>query len=154
MRSTAMLLSVWPLVVACGGTEMQPSNTTSDSWSSETGTTPLTFEAQARTGRKLYAARCASCHGDAGEGKKAPALVGVSAGALPLDPPPTAKVRSVQFRTAADVAGFVVHHMPADAPGSLREDQYWAILAFDLKANGVDLGNKRLDATSAPGVVL
>ena len=30
--------------------------------------------------------------------------------------------------------------MPADAPGSLSLDEYVAILAFDLHANGVDLG--------------
>lgn len=48
----------------------------------------------------------------------------------------------------ADVADFVVKSMPAKAPGSLAEQQYWAILAFDLKANGIDL-DKKLDATVA-----
>jgi hypothetical protein len=42
--------------------------------------------------------------------------------------------------------------MPPDGP-KLTEEQYWAILAFDLKANGVDPG-KPLDGTSAAGVII
>ncbi|HEY2514296.1 MAG TPA: cytochrome c [Polyangiaceae bacterium] len=113
-----------------------------------------TFAQQAGEGAKLYADKCASCHGANGEGGDAPRVVGLSQGALPLNPSPSAKYRKGTFHTAADVAGFVVKAMPPDAPGSLSEAQYWAILAFDLKANGVDLGNKHLDATSAPTVVV
>jgi hypothetical protein len=39
--------------------------------------------------------------------------------------------------------------MPPKAPGSLPAEQYWAILAFDLKANGIDLGDKKLDGELA-----
>jgi mono/diheme cytochrome c family protein len=112
------------------------------------------FEAQAQEGQKLYGANCASCHGAAGEGSGAPRVVGVAKGALPLDPPSGAKARKVQFRTAADIAGFVVKTMPPGQPGKLTEEQYWAILAFDLTANGVDLGKKHLDATTAGSVVI
>ena len=76
-------------------------------------------------------------------------MVGLKQGALPLDPPAGAKYRKTQFKTVADVAGFAVKTMPADNPGSLTEEQYWAILAFDLKANGIDLGDKKLDAQLA-----
>jgi hypothetical protein len=41
--------------------------------------------------------------------------------------------------TVADVATFAVATMPPSAPGSLAEADYWAILAFDLHANGIDL---------------
>jgi hypothetical protein len=37
------------------------------------------------------------------------------------------------------VAAFVATKMPANKPGSLTADEYYAILAFDLKANGVDV---------------
>jgi len=60
----------------------------------------------------------------------------------------------VQFHTAADVFGFVKANMPGDAPGSLSDEQYAAIMAFDLKANGVDLTGKTVDATTAPTIVL
>jgi hypothetical protein len=53
-----------------------------------------------------------------------------------------------------DIFDFVKANMPPNSPGKLSDQEYWAILAFDLKANGVDLAGKKLDATSAPGVVL
>jgi cytochrome c5 len=137
-------------LIACGG-ETPPAESPSGKVAS---TTNATFEAQATEGQRLYAANCASCHGAGGEGGKAPRLVGVSQGALPLDPPGTAKFRKAQFRTAADIAGFVVKAMPPGDAGKLTEDQYWAILAFDLKANGVDLGQKHLDGTTAASVVI
>ncbi|HTJ44240.1 MAG TPA: c-type cytochrome [Kofleriaceae bacterium] len=93
-------------------------------------------------GGQLYGEKCARCHGDAGQGTdKAPAVVGVDKGALPLDPREGSK-RDVQFHTAADIGGWAAKHMPADAPGSLSLDDYVAILAFDLHANGVDLGSE------------
>ena len=109
-------------------------------------------EAQIAEGQKLFGKYCASCHGDAGQGgKKSPPVVGKDA--LPLDPPAGAKVRKTQFHTAKDVADFVVKNMPAKKPGSLKPDEYWAILAFDLKANGVDVKGK-VDEAAAAKVVL
>jgi hypothetical protein len=32
--------------------------------------------------------------------------------------------------------------MPPKAPGSLSAEEYWAILAFDLSANGIQLEQK------------
>lgn len=147
------------LFIACGGQTPPAESPVAETATSAEGATPkaaegATFEAQAAEGQKLYAAHCASCHGASGEGGDAPRLVGVAQGALPLDPPKGAKHRKQQFRTAADVASFVVATMPPGEAGKLTEDQYWAILAFDLKANGVDLGSKRLDASTAPSVVI
>ncbi|MCU1280934.1 MAG: hypothetical protein JWM53_4480 [bacterium] len=108
---------------------------------------------QAAEGGKLFAKHCAKCHGNAGQGsKKAPPVVGKDA--LPLDPPTGAKVRKEQFHTAQDVAQFVASKMPANKPGSLTVDQYYAILAFDLKANGVDVSNKKIDPTTAAEIKL
>ena len=108
---------------------------------------------QAAEGGKLYAKHCARCHGDAGQGtKKAPPVVGKEA--LPLDPPAGAKVRKDQFHTAQDVAAFVAAKMPANKPGSLTADQYYDILAFDLKANGVDVSGKKIDPTTAAEIKL
>jgi len=99
-------------------------------------------KSQAAAGGKLYADHCASCHGDSGEGIPggAPAVVGKDA--LPLDPPASAKYRKATFHTVRDVYDFVKANMPAKAPGSLSQDQYLAIVAFDLMANGVDLTGK------------
>ncbi len=98
-----------------------------------------TAEEQVARGARLYASSCAKCHGDAGEGSEdAPPLVGE--GALPLEPR-AGQERAVKFHTAADVAGFVVENMPpkASARAKLSADDYWAILGFALKANGVNL---------------
>jgi cytochrome c len=101
---------------------------------------PTSFAEQMSNGQKLYAEHCASCHGDSGEGgTKAPPVVGIANGALPLDPPSDRQLRKSRFETVADVANFVVANMPPKKAGSLTNDQYWAILAFDLHANGIDL---------------
>lgn len=97
------------------------------------------FETQADRGQRLYGEHCASCHGASGEGgDAAPPLVGLDDGALPREPRP-GTVRDVEFVTVADVAGFAVENMPPTDPGGLATDEYLAILAFDLKANGITL---------------
>ena len=131
-------------MTACGGSK--PAETATN----ESGSAPATFAEQVTQGQALFGEHCAKCHGASGEGTdKGPPVVGLNKGALPLDPPSTAKVRTTQFKTVADIAGFVVKNMPADAPGSLTEGQYYSILAFDLKANGINLGEKKLDGALA-----
>jgi cytochrome c len=145
----AVALSVPLFVLACGGSSPPPNPPPSaPSTGAVTGAAPATFAEQVALGQKLYADNCASCHGASGTGGKAPPVVGLKTGALPLNPPPNAKYRKTQFKTVADVADFVTKNMPPTAPGSLTPDQYWAILAFDLKANGIDL-DKKLDASTA-----
>jgi cytochrome c len=103
-------------------------------------------------GTEVYTERCSTCHGKGGEGTpNGPAVVGATA--LSLDPPAGAKVRKSQFVTVADVAEFVVKNMPGDAPGSLGEDDYFAVLAFDLHANGIDLDQK-LDSALAASLTI
>jgi cytochrome c len=104
-------------------------------------TTLASFTEQVAQGQTLYAQNCASCHGDAGQGAKAPRVVGLKEGALPLDPPADRKLRKGQFATVADVAQFAVANMPPKKAGSLTADQYWAILAFDLHVNGIDVSS-------------
>ena len=75
-----------------------------------------------------------------------PPVVGKAA--LPLDPPAKARVRKAKFVTAADLAKFVKAAMPMDAPGSLSDDDTYAIVAHNLKLNNIKL-DKKVDATSA-----
>jgi cytochrome c len=99
-------------------------------------------KSQAAAGGALYADHCAACHGDHGEGIPGGAPPVVGKNALPMDPPASAKYRKATFHTARDVYDFVKANMPAKAPGTLSQDQYLAITAFDLMANGVDLAGK------------
>ena len=141
--------------VACGGEQTPPASPggAAGPGGGPTAAAPKTFAEQVTAGQSLYGANCASCHGSSGEGTNAPRVVGLDKGALPLDPPADRKYRKTQFKTAADVAGFVVKNMPPNKGGSLTEEQYWSILAFDLHANGVDLPQK-LDGSNAATVVL
>lgn len=107
--------------------------------------------AQIEQGKQLYVENCAKCHGDAGQGTdKGPPVVGKEA--FPQKPRDGAK-RDVEFHTAADVFAWATQHMPGDAPGSLATDQYLAIFAFDLTANGIKL-DKPLDGPAAQAIVL
>jgi len=111
----------------------------------------LTAATQIEQGKKLYTEQCSKCHGAAGQGTKdAPPVVGKEA--FPLDPRPKAK-RDTKFHTAADVFAWASKHMPAKKPGTLTTEQYLAIFAFDLDANGVKL-DKPLDGAAAGKIVL
>ena len=113
--------------------------------------TAPTVTAQIEQGKQLYVANCAKCHGDGGLGTdKGPAVVGKDA--FPLHPRAGAK-RDVDFHTAADIFGWATKHMPADHPGSLSTEDYLAIFAFDLTANGVKLAGP-LDGPMAQSIVL
>jgi S-disulfanyl-L-cysteine oxidoreductase SoxD len=141
------------VLFACGGSAPPPAAPATTPAPAETAAAtsgaPGAFAAQAQTGMDLYVKNCAGCHGAHGNDGKAPPVVGLDKGALPLDPPPGAKFRKSQFKTVGDVADFVVKAMPPKAPGSLSADEYFAILAFDLQANGIDLGDKKLDGALA-----
>ena len=148
-------LAAFSALVACGGGGTPEPAATGGAGANAPTTVPAgeDGEAQAARGAKLYADDCASCHGANGEGTRgAPPVVGKDA--LPLDPRPTQKYRKTQFHTALDVAGFVTKNMPPKNPGSLKESEYWDILAFDLKANGVPVAGKHVDATTAADIKL
>jgi mono/diheme cytochrome c family protein len=157
-----MLRKVLPFVVSlgvisCGGSappaeapEAPPAEGAAPAAEATPAPAPQNFAEQVALGQTLYGEKCAGCHGSGGEGTpKGPKVVGLKEGALPLDPPATAQFRKTQFKTVMDIAAFVVKAMPPNEGGSLSDEQYFAILAFDLKANGIDLGDKKLDAALA-----
>src|SRR5262249_33390967 len=111
-------------------------------------------QVQIDRGQGVYSHNCARCHGASGQGTdKAPMLVGIAKGALPLDPPASRQFRKTQFRTALDVANFVVPNMPPDPAPRLSGDDAWAVLAFALSANGVAL-SKPVGPDNAASIVL
>ena len=131
-------------LAACGGAQTEPQSQATAT--SAMGAVPQSADEQVALGQKLYGQKCAECHGPNGTGTKdAPPVVGSNA--LPAQPPAGHK-RNMTFSTADDVAKFVKKTMPADSPGTLTDEEVYAILAFDLKANGVAL-DKKLDPTYA-----
>jgi cytochrome c len=129
---------------------------------------------QADLGAQVYYQVCMACHGDRGQGltdewrqvldppdrncwqsgchnphhppdgfvfpKVVPAVVG--AGVLE------------QFQTAANLHAFIQSKMPFQAPGSLKEDEYWQLTAFLLRANGYTLPSIPLDEQTAQRLFL
>jgi mono/diheme cytochrome c family protein len=103
--------------------------------------------AQTATGAKLFASRCSGCHGPSGQGGPGgPALVGKAA--LPVE----SAGRKVPLKNADDLFKFTKSTMPPNKAGSLTDEQYYAVVAFVLKSNGVAVDDKQVDAASAPSL--
>ena len=96
-------------------------------------------------GRALYAERCASCHGDRGQGTPAPgpALAG-GAGTL-KSKAPRATIGSY-WPYATTLYDYVYRAMPFDRPQTLRPDEVYALTAFLLNLNGVVGADAVMDA--------
>ena len=85
-------------------------------------------------GAQLYAQQCAACHGATGREGPDPVLVG-GQGSLASDKP----VQTIGsfWPYATTVFDYIRRAMPFTAPGSLADEQVYAITAFLLAANGV-----------------
>jgi cytochrome c len=144
-------------ITACGGARPAEGGTpaeTPTTMNDADAAAPTTFAEQVTLGQRLYGEKCGHCHGASGEGGEAPRVVGLDQGALPLTAPADRKLRKTEFKTVMDVAEFVVQNMPPNQAGSLTTEEYFSVLAFDLKANGIDLGDKKLDAALAKTLVI
>jgi cytochrome c len=108
---------------------------------------------QRSSGASIYGEACAICHGEHGEGLEGrPALIG--AAALPRDPPAGTKGRAVKLASARDLFGYVKAEMPPLAPGSLADDDAWAVVAHVIRENGKDWGPDDLGPRNADAVAL
>lgn len=93
---------------------------------------------QVAHGKRLYGNACAKCHGANMQGVTAPALSG----------PAFAPV-SGSHLTIGGIYTYMSTNMPADRPGKLKDDEYAAIMAYLLNANGYAPGNEKMTADSA-----
>jgi len=98
--------------------------------------------AQAQQGAKLFGDNCGMCH--------APDLSG-GAG-----PPLAGKTFMMKWtgQTADDLHDVVSTQMPLTAPGSLKPDQYLALLAFILSKNGYPAGDSPLDRSKLKKITI
>lgn len=138
---------------------------------------PNLAKAKDRTaqGATVFAAKCASCHGQRGEGITAPDIMGPDG--LPLNPAdPTQSTLAAntdqneqqlrqqlnpggmpsrpQFKTAQDLYEFVRAKMPAKQPGTLGTEDYWSVLNFMLVAHGTQVPEKGVDSENARQVII
>lgn len=75
-------------------------------------------------GQEVYAAECAQCHGERGEGGTGPVLIG-------------GNKRIASYETTERLYDYVSRTMPFDSPGTLTEDQYWDVIAYVLDENAL-----------------
>lgn len=96
----------------------------------------------AKEGEPVYAARCAHCHGLDGTGGPADALAG--------DGPTVGRY----WPHATTLFDYLRRAMPYEAPGSLTNDELYALTAHVLHLNGIVERSQRLDRGSLPAVVM
>ncbi len=95
-------------------------------------------QAQVERGKATYAQNCASCHGrNMDNGEFAPAVKGA------------AFLNHWGARPAGDFAAYLRANMPPGRIGELSKDDYTALVAFIMNANGADIDAKGLPQDAA-----
>jgi mono/diheme cytochrome c family protein len=128
---TAALLLAWDIDVSPNGTGLPPGS----------GNVP--------EGRRIYAARCAACHGNEGQGGPMDRLAG-GRGSLASAQP--IKTVGSFWPHATTLYDYVRRAMPFDSPQSLAPDEVYAVSAFILFLNGIVGEGAVMDAVSLPAV--
>jgi len=113
---TAEDLRDWDRVVGSDGRELPPGSGT------------------AVEGAKVYAAKCAFCHGRTGVEGPFPKLVGGVGSVNTAKPELTA---GSFWPYATSVWDYINRSMPRDAEGSLKPNEVYSVTAFILNRNGI-----------------
>jgi len=103
----------------------------------------------AAEGAKVYQDNCLACHGAGGKDGLNDVLVG-GHGSLTTDRPQ--KTVGSYWPYATTLFDYVHRAMPYQAPGSLSDDDVYAVTAYILYLNDVVDENDRLDADTLPDV--
>ncbi|MBI2815586.1 MAG: cytochrome c [Acidobacteria bacterium] len=130
---TAEEIRAWDIAIGPHGKELPPGSGT------------------AKEGAKIYAQRCAVCHGQTAEGGAARSLVGGIGTLNTSNPVPT--VGSF-WPYATTVWDYINRAMPPPPmqPGVLSADEVYSVTAFLLYRNGIIQENDVLDAKSLPKI--
>ena len=102
----------------------------------------------AEGGRKVYQQKCASCHGDRGEGGSG----GHLAGRGPLTGENADKTVGNYWPFATTIFDFTRRAMPMSAPGSLSADETYAVTAFLLYLNEIIGADVEMNPRTLPAV--
>jgi len=108
----------------------------------------------AAAGEKIYADRCAHCHGARLEGLRevgGPPLVG-GRGSLATDKP--LKTVESYWPYTSTLYDYIWRAMPFDQPGSLTPDAVYSLCAYILSMGKIIDGKQVMDAGSLPKVVM
>lgn len=103
-------------------------------------------------GKRLYAEYGAAWHGADGEGTEwAPRLVG-GIGSLDTDEP--VKTVGSYWPYATSLFSYIRRAMPASGPQTLTDDEYYALTAWVLWANGIIDEDQVIDQDTLPDIVM
>lgn len=113
-------------------------------------------------GARIYAARCVACHGKNGEGVRqgklqlGPKLIGRNPGdAFDFNQSTQkegTKTIGNYWPYATTLFDYVRRAMPLDRPGSLTNDEVYALTAYLLERNQIIAASQVIDARSLPQV--
>ena len=100
-------------------------------------------------GKQVFADNCAACHGDTGQGGIKDPLVG-GQGTLASDKP--IKTVGSFWPYATTLFDYIHRAMPYPTPGSLSNDDTYAVVAFILSLNGIIPTDSKVDRASLPNI--
>ena len=101
------------------------------------------------TGGRIFAAKCAACHGAKGEGLIGDQLIG-GAGTLATANP--RRTVGSYWPYATTLFDYIRRAMPYNAPQSLSADEVYALSAWILNRNGIVPDDARLDAQTLAAI--
>ena len=103
----------------------------------------------AAEGKLVYERFCGSCHGTNGLGGSGEELAGAKHGLTEANPD---KTIGTYWPTATTLYDFIRRSMPPDNPGSLSNEQIYAVCAFLLHINGIIPESAEMNAAALPQV--
>ena len=103
----------------------------------------------AEQGAKIFALKCAACHGPAGIGASAEPLIG-EVGSLVSDYPE--KTVNSYWPYATTLFDYIRRAMPIDAPFSLSADEVYALCAYILSQDDIIAKDQELNEENLPQV--
>ena len=107
-------------------------------------------------GAAIYAAKCASCHGKAGEGGTFDQLVGRESGENFAFAKDARLVKTIgsYWPYASTLYDYTARSMPFQQPGTLTTNEVYGVVAYLLSLNKIIPDDAVMDRTSLPKVVM
>lgn len=103
-------------------------------------------------GEKVYAEKCAACHGDKLQGVGATGGAALIGGRGSIGTPKTKKTVESFWPYASTLFDYVRRAMPFNEPGSLNNDEIYAVSAYILSKGNIIGKNDAMNAKTLPKV--
>jgi cytochrome c len=110
----------------------------------------------AKAGAEVYANTCAACHGDKLQGNPAAGIGGdrLLGGRGSLASKTPIKTVESYWPYATTLFDYIKRAMPFNAPGSLKDDEVYALVAYILSDAKIIKPTETMDAKTLPKVVM